>query len=779
MKNRIKNILKAIVLISFAMFQFFGCKQIEDLKDSEKVAYITINNSLARSAMPELSIEKMKNFVLKGTFSGEEEQELGSWDDAESLKTAKIPINPGLWDFKLTAQQGGVSFYAVIEKKHIEVALNNLEFNLSVSSMDLQNGKGGISIKFKEIKNGGIEHADVYLYDLGGKLINKFYQGAERILDGLSYKYYMNFERSDIPAGTYFIDFKFYDKFGYVAAGFKLCFRGEYRELVNVTAGCTSLLTVESLDLSKTYNIYYHTNGGKVDSGYSIKYNYSPAESYELPTARIISKTGYAFVGWYIEEDFSGEPITNTFGMTGDKDFYAKWEPADVKYKISPCFQGVVHSDKYFGPCYAYYQVGKTGNYTAAVSKEFPGFTAKEFEQQQISYDGSTEVKINYDRNNVMVTLKLDGGNINGRTEDFVIFGKYGDTYTADDFYKDFGINYTVPEKSGVYFEAYNIDTDTDFFKKTSELEFTFPVSDTICTAEYSLLDYRFKGFKESKKIPTKELYSNLDSGTSSIEPFYIGETEVTYELWYKVQQWAISTYPEKYIYSKDNAGFENVIEKPSVDSMNKPICDISYLEVVLWCNAASEMCGLKPYYKITLEKSINETTLDLQEQNNLGYRLPSPAEWGYAARGGEYIPSDYYDDSINAYFDSSNKYYFYYNYENEKKRYFWSDTYAGTSDKDKLSEYAVLGDSDFIDSEPVKSRKPNSVGLYDMSGNIAEFIFSDCSNYYSRYIKDAYRSLMYITRCEHSKTQTSLKRFHEIGKDHYTGFRLARSVIE
>ena len=99
MKNRINNILKVLALVSFAMSQLFGCKQIDDIKDSEKVAYITINNSLARSAMPELSIEKMTNFVLKGTFSGEEEQELGTWDNPESLKTVKIPIKPGLWDF--------------------------------------------------------------------------------------------------------------------------------------------------------------------------------------------------------------------------------------------------------------------------------------------------------------------------------------------------------------------------------------------------------------------------------------------------------------------------------------------------------------------------------------------------------------------------------------------------------------------------------------------------------------------------------------------------------
>ena len=208
-----KNILKVIVLISFAMFQFFGCKQIEDLKDSEKVAYITINNSLARTAMPELSIEKMTNFLLKGTFSGEEEQELGTWDNAESLKTAKILIKPGLWDFNLTAQQGGVSFSAVIEKKQIGVALNNLEFNLSVSSMDLQNGTGSISIDFKKIlPYKKYEYVCIYIYDLEGNKIKIF--DLDKVLSYPENVCYYKSVKSDIPAGTYFLNFTFYGGMG-------------------------------------------------------------------------------------------------------------------------------------------------------------------------------------------------------------------------------------------------------------------------------------------------------------------------------------------------------------------------------------------------------------------------------------------------------------------------------------------------------------------------------------------------------------------------------------
>ncbi len=762
MKNRIKNILKAIALVSFAMFQFFGCKQIEDIKDSEKVAYITINNSLARSAMPELSIEKMTNFVLKGTFSGGEEQELGTWDNAKSLRTAKILIKPGLWDFKLTSQQGEVSFSATIEKKQIEVALNKLNFNLAVSSMDLQNGTGSISINFRKILPYS-RYVCIYICDFEGNKIKRLSTSKsssnigdyddvlQGIANSVSYSYYKSV-KPNIPAGTYFIDFEFYDK--------EWLLIGKYRELVNVTADCTSLLTGKKLDLSNTYSIDYNLNEGDWGTA-TYPSHYSPNTSEKLPTGENMYKMGYSFAGWYTDKDFSGEPVTEIpIGSTGDKKIYAKWKPATVKYNVRHYLQGISNLDEYFyfssnDEC----EWGKTEDYTAPVPREYSGFTAQQVEQQQIAADGSTKVKIYYNRNDVTVTLKLNGGNINGRTEDFVISGKYLDTYTADDFYKDFGIKYDVPQKDGLYFESYN--TDSDFLKKTSEFEFIFPASDAVCTAEYSLLDYRFKVFKEEKSLPSGGGFLR-----SFIYPFYIGETEVTCETWYKVQQWAINTYPEKYNNSEKNIKFNTIIEEPSADSKDKPICDISYYDAILWCNAASEMVGLKPYYEIY---GVNDGELIFKDRgecsspNSGGYRLPKRDEWVYAAKGGEYLPSDnyyiyFYKEFKPSYFkysfDSDNKYYYYQSYEIRHKYYSWADTYAGTSDEDKLSEYAVLSGI-----ESVKSKKPNSVGLYDMSGNANEYV-------YLQWIK----SLKIMDSVELAKCNE---------KQQNTGFRLARYVIE
>jgi formylglycine-generating enzyme required for sulfatase activity len=77
-----------------------------------------------------------------------------------------------------------------------------------------------------------------------------------------------------------------------------------------------------------------------------------------------------------------------------------------------------------------------------------------------------------------------------------------------------------------------------------------------------------------------------------------------------------------------------------------------------------------------------------LSEKTDKRYRLPSEAEWEYAARSGG-------KDEI----------------------------WAGTSDEKQLADYAVF---DKRQTEPVGSRKSNGLGLYDMSGNVNEWV-EDC----------------------------------------------------
>lgn len=695
------------------MFQFFGCKQIEDLKDSEKVAYITINNSLARTVNPEASIEKMTNFVLKGTFSGEEEQELGTWDNAETLKTAKIPIKPGLWDFKLTAQQGGVSFSATIEKKQIEIALNNLEFNLSMSSMDLQNGKGSINISFTGLKN-IVDYVKATAFYLDGK--EKawiFLDGMSpcRVIDGLDYsaseylkvdstgeKTTATLSVSDVPSGTYFIEFEFYYEeykimsdygFGSHEEIYHDTNLGTYTELVNVVADCTSSALVENLDLdTHLYKLTYNLNGGFFykDGAYSDKntytFSYSSSSNVGLLRHSIINygsdlkawnpvKHYYDFEGWYLEspdELFDG----NFQGMTGDKTLYAKWKPGECEFYIDSYYfdysknqwESLYEKQKYYGITEEQLTEERIKEIVSS-NDEYKGYVFDHVENLGIvSPDRKDTVKLYVRPAPCEIVLKLNGGNINGNTGDITISGYYNQS--IDYYIED-------PELDGLFFE-----------KWSPSIPKTFPFEKTEHTASYNSIG----------KVVEYNDYT-------------LAETELTYKAWYSVYQWATSEERGYERYSFKNSGREGsngVDGAAPTENSNEPVTNITYDDALIWCNAASEKDGLIPAYYTDYQKTyICRKYYDADEikpnciLNENSYHLPSIEEWKLMAKG-----------------TSSS-----------------DDSWAGTNSFDEVNDYAVTALNSGGKTAAVKTKKTNSIGLYDMSGNVWEYLYNyDDYNY-------------------------------------------------
>ncbi|MFA0811203.1 SUMF1/EgtB/PvdO family nonheme iron enzyme [Microbulbifer epialgicus] len=168
----------------------------------------------------------------------------------------------------------------------------------------------------------------------------------------------------------------------------------------------------------------------------------------------------------------------------------------------------------------------------------------------------------------------------------------------------------------------------------------------------------------------------------SLTRPFYIGTTEVTNREYRRFQRAHTSSH----------------VNGVSLDNDNLPVVNISWADAALFCNWLSQQDGLNPVYLIERGRIVG-----FDSAAN-GYRLPTEAEWAWLAR---------YDRG------SMRKY----PWGNELPIGSNSGNYADNHAAKLISTVLRTYNDRYAATAPVASYKPNPLGIYDLGGNVSEWI--------------------------------------------------------
>lgn len=484
----------------------------------------------------------------------------------------------------------------------------------------------------------------------------------------------------------------------------------------------------------QNYTVSFETNGGdQIES-------YKTGIISEIPNT---SRTNYIFGGWYLTSDFSGEPVNFPFTVSKPTTLYAKWLATyNVSFvtnggsEISSYRTAIIESSPETlrdGYSFAgwFSDAGLTNSVTFPLTMlEDTVLYAKWLEVHTVTFEtnGGTAIPsiVTGYIESAPVTTKSDfgfgGWYLDSEfasenkvtfpytvTSDVTLYAKWTAVQCTVTYFANGASGGSVPasvsiDKGSIYTVAGNTGnlekTGYAFIKWNVKADGSgqgYSAGDSLTvTGDITLYAQWARDYSSWEKQETRTSMIYIGEGSFvqgsnaehivTMSDFYIGQYEITYELWKEVVDWA----------AEQNGKWNIGIGKKGVTTNDEysswePVTTISWYQAITWCNAYSKMKGLEPYYytdynKTTIYSDYTAEGFPYRKMTANGYRLPTESEWEYAAKGGP-----------------------------EQRKYLYSGS-------NTLSDVAWYSSNSNKETHPVGTKTPNSLNIYDMSGNVCEW---------------------------------------------------------
>ena len=456
-----------------------------------------------------------------------------------------------------------------------------------------------------------------------------------------------------------------------------------YRTDAAYTLDADTALYAKWVDAATTYTVRFHANYGMgITPDNQIV---TVGSSITIPNESGLTRINYTFGGWNTNADSTGTTYNtgSSYVVVSDVILYAKWDgiPYTVTFNVNggsgaaPNAMSAPNDSSITLP---------NGNGFSRTGYTFAGWNTN-----------TNSTGTNYSAGDL---YKVTGGNttLYARWDGAVTFNINGGTGTTPAVQTaSSGSSITLPKwsgfiKTGYVFAGWNANANGTGTNYAVGASYTITGNITLYARWnqliFEMVNVPGGSFQMGRNLGTSETPDETPVHTVTLSGFSIGKYEVTQEQYQAV----IGTNPSQFVFSDD--------------SNHMPVERVTWYDAIEFCNKLSEVQGLTPYYTInkTTGSDPNNTSEDdpyrwLVTRNTSanGYRLPTEAQWEYAAKGGNGSPGSY--------------------------------TYAGSNTIDGVAWYVANSDSS---SHAVGTKTPNALGLYDMTGNIWEWCWDWLGNY-------------------------------------------------